>query len=99
MHWISGYIENNGCELLISKHVQRCNIHHWSYEIKEGKLEEAYATHSGDEKCKQKLGGGTCSKGTSLKTQEDNIKVELKWDRTAWIGLMWFRTGTSGGYL
>jgi hypothetical protein len=49
--------------------------------------------------CKQKLGVGTCSKETSLKTYEDNIKVELKWDRTAWIGLMWFRTGTSGGYL
>jgi hypothetical protein len=68
MHWISGYIKNNGCELLISKHVQICNIHYHSYEIKEGKLEEAYPTHSGKEKCKQKLGGGNLQQETSLKT-------------------------------
>jgi len=27
------------------------------------------------------------------------IKMDLKYDRMAWIGLIWLRVGTSGGLL
>jgi hypothetical protein len=29
----------------------------------------------------------------------DNIKMDLRWDGRVWIGLIWLRTGTSGGLL
>jgi hypothetical protein len=29
----------------------------------------------------------------------DNIKIDLRWDRMVWTGLIWLRIGTSGRLL
>jgi hypothetical protein len=40
---------------------------------------------------------GKRSIGRPLCGWKDNIKMDLKSVRKAWIGLIWLRTGTSGG--
>jgi hypothetical protein len=30
---------------------------------------------------------------------EDNIKMDLRQERVVWTGLVWLRTGVSGGFL
>jgi hypothetical protein len=37
--------------------------------------------------------------GRPRRRRQDNIKMDLSWDRVVWTGLMWLRIGTSGGLL
>jgi hypothetical protein len=37
--------------------------------------------------------------GRTKRRWVDNIKIDLREDRTVWIGLIWLRIGTSGGLL
>jgi hypothetical protein len=37
--------------------------------------------------------------GRPRRMWEDNIKMDLRWDGVVWTGLIWLKTGTSGGLL